>query len=137
MLQARHRVLAREASSLRLGHQFKHMSIQILEVDASAATPIVEFAVVEAPGSAAERETSLLDPTEDRVELGVAHMKGVVVAIKAGVLVEQESQGLIHVDGRKVVTWLFEIQAENARKKRAAATLSRAGTMVWFKMIAI
>jgi hypothetical protein len=58
------------------------MSIRVLEVDASAAAPVVDFAVVEAPGSATIGEPSLLDSTEDRVEFGVGDVKGVVVAVK-------------------------------------------------------
>jgi hypothetical protein len=61
------------------------MSIQVLEVDASAAAPVVDSAVVEAPGSTTKGEPSLLDSTKDRVEFGVGHVKGVVVAVKAGV----------------------------------------------------
>jgi hypothetical protein len=39
--------------SLGHSHQLKHVIVRILEINATAAIPIIEFAVVEAPGSAA------------------------------------------------------------------------------------
>ena len=44
-----------ESTSMSLGHshQLKHVIVRILEINATAAIPIIEFAVVEAPGSAA------------------------------------------------------------------------------------
>jgi len=40
-------------SSLRHSHQFKYMTVRVLEINASAAIPVIELAIVEAPGSAA------------------------------------------------------------------------------------
>jgi hypothetical protein len=59
-------------SSLRLGHQFDQVTVRSLKVDAPAAIPIVELAVVEVPRSAAESQPGLLNATENGVELGVA-----------------------------------------------------------------
>jgi hypothetical protein len=42
-----------EVKSLGHSHQLKHVTVWIFEVNASAAIPVVELAVVEAPGSAA------------------------------------------------------------------------------------
>jgi hypothetical protein len=44
-----------ESTSMSLGHshQLKQVIVRILEINATAAIPIIEFAVVEAPGSAA------------------------------------------------------------------------------------
>jgi|HubBroStandDraft_6_1064221.scaffolds.fasta_scaffold705944_2 hypothetical protein len=50
------RVLLRDAgapTSLRHSHQLKHVSVRVLEINASAAVPVIKLAVVEAPGSAA------------------------------------------------------------------------------------
>src|ERR1700730_5175108 len=44
---------ARNKMSLGHSHQLKHVSVWIFEVNASAAVPIIELAVIEAPGSAA------------------------------------------------------------------------------------
>jgi hypothetical protein len=45
-------------SSMSLGHshQLKHVSVWIFEVNASAAVPIIELAVIEAPGASGERK---------------------------------------------------------------------------------
>jgi hypothetical protein len=39
-----------EVKSLGHSHQLKHVSVWIFEVNASAAVPIIELAVIEAPG---------------------------------------------------------------------------------------
>ena len=56
-------------SSLRHGHQLEHVAVRIAEIDAAAAVPIVELAVVEAPRRAAESDLRSLDAAEDGVEL--------------------------------------------------------------------
>ena len=38
--------------SLGHSHQLKHVTVRILEINASAVIPIIELAIVEAPGSA-------------------------------------------------------------------------------------
>ena len=68
--------------SLRHGHELEHMSVGVLKIDAAAAVPIVELAVFEAPGRAAEGDFRLLDAVEDSVELAVADMESVVVALE-------------------------------------------------------
>jgi hypothetical protein len=73
-----------------------------------------------------------------RSKIGVTHVKGIVVTVKRGVLVEQERQRLVYADRREAAAFLLiEIQTESVCKKRAAATLLRAGTMVWFSVIVI
>src|SRR5919108_2678440 len=49
-------------TSLRDRHQFEDMPVPVLEVEPAAVTPIVEPAVIKAPGRAAERKASLFDP---------------------------------------------------------------------------
>ena len=39
-----------EVKSLGHSHQLKHVTVRILEINATATVPIVELAVVEAPG---------------------------------------------------------------------------------------
>ncbi|MES4787144.1 MAG: hypothetical protein C4294_16515 [Nitrospiraceae bacterium] len=69
---------------------------------------------------------------ENRIELRVAYVKGIVVDLERIRVVEIESQGLIHahrseVPGRSVI---HHISPKISAKKRADESLSRAGTMV-------
>jgi hypothetical protein len=60
------------------------------------------------------------------------------VTVKPSVLVEQERQRLVYADRREMAAlFLIEIRPKMSAKKRAAATLSRPGAMVWFRMIVI
>src|SRR5205085_879506 len=59
----------RGANSLRHGHQLEYMAVGILEIDAAAATPIVELAVIETPRRAAVGDFGLFDTAEDGVKL--------------------------------------------------------------------
>jgi hypothetical protein len=67
---------------LRHGHQLEHVPVWIAEVDAAPAAPIVELAVVEAPGRAAEGDLRLLDAVENGVEFAIVDMEGEVVALE-------------------------------------------------------
>jgi hypothetical protein len=57
------------------------VTVQILEINASATIPVIELAVVEAPWSATVWKLSLLDALKDSVELGVVYVEGVVVTV--------------------------------------------------------
>src|SRR5947207_14650987 len=96
------RCYATNRNSLRHGHQFEHVSVRVLEIDAAAAAPIVEFAVVEAPGRAAVANAGLLDAAEDGLELGGGDVEGEVVTLKRCIVVEQERQRLVHPHRREV-----------------------------------
>src|SRR5712691_5702090 len=102
--------------SLRHGHQLEHVAVRVLEVDAPAAVPIVELAVVETPRRAAVSDAGFLHAAEDCVEFGVAHVEGVVMAFERRVVVEQERQRLIHPHRREMVARPGETQAEKARE---------------------
>jgi hypothetical protein len=54
-IQALRDITVTPPTSMSLGHshQLKHVAVRILEINASAAIPIVELAIIEAPGSAA------------------------------------------------------------------------------------
>jgi hypothetical protein len=54
-IQALRDITVTPPTSMSLGHshQLKHVAVWIFEVNASAAIPIVELAVIEVPGSAA------------------------------------------------------------------------------------
>ena len=89
------------------------MAVWISEIDATAAVPVIEFAVVEAPGGAAVCEPRLLDALEDGVELGIADVEGVVVTTERGVVIEQECQAVVHSNGREMPVFRVEGQAED------------------------
>ena len=55
-----------------------------------------------------------------------------MVTVERGIVVKQERQAVVHPNRREVVISRIEGQAENVGEDRAAATLLRAGTMVWF-----
>ena len=69
-------------SLLRHGHQFEHVAVRITEIDAAAAAPIVELAVVETPRRAAESDFRRLDAAEDGVEFAVADMERQMMALE-------------------------------------------------------
>src|SRR2546429_3226504 len=97
--------------SLRHSHQFEHVSVRVLEIDAAAAAPIVELAVVEAPGRAAVAEARLLDAAEDSVELGVGNVEREVVTLERRIVIEQKRQRLVHPHRREVAPGRAEPQA--------------------------
>jgi hypothetical protein len=55
VIQALKDITVTPSTSMSLGHshQLKHVTVRILEINATAAVPIIELAVIEAPGSAA------------------------------------------------------------------------------------
>src|SRR5205085_12026329 len=73
---------SKTGKSVRHSHHLKHGTVRVLEINAAAAIPIVELAIVEAPRSAAIRDLRLLDATENGIKLGIAHVEGIVVALK-------------------------------------------------------
>jgi hypothetical protein len=90
------------ARSLRHGHQLQHVAVRVLEVKAAAAAPVVELAVLQAPGRAALGETRLLHAAEDRIELAIAHMKRVMVALELAVVVAMRRRSLSFPSGRMI-----------------------------------
>jgi len=77
------------------------VSVGVLKIDPAAAVPIVELAVFKAPGRAAEGDFRLLDAGEDSVELAVADMESVVMALELRVFVEQDVSDLLTRTGAK------------------------------------
>ena len=102
---------------LRHCHELEYVVVQVFEINPAATVPIVELAVIEAPGGAAISEADLLDALEDGVELGIANMKGVVVTLEGGVVVEQERQAVVYPNRREMAAFLIERQAEDVSEK--------------------
>jgi hypothetical protein len=84
-----------QAALLRHGHELEHVAVWIAKIDPAPAAPIVELAVIETPRRAAEGDLRCLDAAEDRVELAIADVKGVMVALELFVVVKQQSERLV------------------------------------------
>src|SRR5262252_1802841 len=111
------------------------MAVRVAKVDAAACVPVVELTVVEAPRCAAIGERRFANAAEDGIELGIADVEGVVVALELLVVVKKERERVVDTYRREMAAFQIGIEAKNARKKCAAALLSRAGTMVWLRVM--
>src|SRR5262249_12999961 len=84
-------------------------------VDAAAAVPAVDLAVLGAEGPAAVAEALGDHAAEDRVELGLAHLEGVVPGLEGLVRVEVERERLARdADLREVAHLALVLEAEDA-----------------------
>src|SRR6476646_5839018 len=102
----------RDRASLRHGHQLQQVTVGIPEIKPASATPIVELAVIYTFRRAAIGEPCRLDAIEDGIELGVAHVKGVVVALERVGVVEQQRRLIVHTYRCEVADTLA-LQAED------------------------
>src|ERR1700746_1718508 len=93
------------------------MAVRVAKIDAAAAVPIVELTVVEAPRCAAVGELCLANAAEDRIELGIADVEGVVVALELLVVVEKERERVVDTYRREMAVFRIGMEAKNARKK--------------------
>src|SRR5262245_40798349 len=98
------------------------MTVRVLEIETAPTAPMVELAVVGMLRAAAVGESGLLDALEDGVELGVAHVKGVVMACEAGVVIEQERRLVVDAHRSEVVGRLA-FQAEDLREEAGGLLL--------------
>ena len=113
------------------------MAVRIAKIDAASAVPIIELTVVEAPRCAAVRELRLANAAQDGIELGIADVEGVVVALEPLVVVEKEHERVVDPYRREMAAFRIGMEAKNARKKLRRALLSWEGTMVWLRVIVI
>src|SRR5262245_29764259 len=102
---------------LRHGHEFEYVAVRVFEINPSTTVPIIELAVIEAPGGAAISEADLLYALEDGVELGIANVKGVVLTPERGVVVEQKRQTVVHPNRCEMAAFLIERQAEDVSEE--------------------
>ena len=65
------------------------MAVRVAKVDAAAAVPIIELTVVETPRCAAVSQLRLANTAQDCIELGIANVEGVVVALELLVVIEK------------------------------------------------
>src|SRR5260370_24604828 len=92
------------------------MAVQIAKIKTATAAPIVEFAVIEAPGCAAKHNISFRDALQDSVELAVSDVKSQMMTVEVFVVVEQQSQLLIHPHRREMPS-ATALYAENLGKE--------------------
>src|SRR6266478_3954398 len=111
------------------GQYFENVPVRVLEIDATPAVPVIDLHVGARARAAAIGDAFVLDPGEDRVELGFADLEGVMVMLEIAALVEIEGQLLVDLDRREMGMRALVFEKIRA-KNRADATLSWAGTMV-------
>src|SRR6516162_5831365 len=93
------------------------MAVRVAKIDAAAAVPIIELTVVETPRGAAVRELRLANAAQDRIELGIADVEGVMVALELLVVVEKERECVVDTYRRKMPVFRIGVKAKNPRKK--------------------
>jgi hypothetical protein len=113
------------------------MAVRVAKIDAAAAVPVIEFTVVEAPRRAAIGELRLPDAAEDRIELGIADVEGVMVALELLVVIEKERECVVDTYWRKMPVFQIGVKAKNPREKLGRCHLIAAGTMVWLRVMVI
>src|SRR5205823_14820441 len=107
-------------------HHFQQVSIRIFEVKSAAATPVVDTAVVVAVRAAAVGDAFGFDPSKDGIEVGVAEMEGVVVALASarivaavapafGAVAESQREAVIHLHAGEESA--ADFQSENFGEK--------------------
>src|SRR5215472_4929522 len=99
------------------------MAVRVLEVHATAAIPVVELAVLQAPRCAAIGETRIAYPAKDGVEGGVVEVEGIVMTFEIRLLTEQQRERLIDAYRREMPRRPIEAQAEDAREKPRGSVL--------------
>ena len=97
---------------MRDRHQLEQMTIRRFEVNAAAATPIVQLDVVAAPGRASVNQASFLDAMQDGIEFCIRDMKRIMVALKIAVLIEEEGEALVDLHRREMFAKAFVGKAE-------------------------
>ena len=93
------------------------MAVRVTKIDAAAAVPVVELTVVEAPRCAAISELRLANAAEDGIELGIADVESVMVALELLVVVEEERERLVDTYRREMAVFRIGMEAKNARKR--------------------
>src|SRR5215471_7696462 len=94
------------------------MSVRVAKIDTAAAVPVVELTVVEAPRCAAIDQLRLANAAQDGIELAIADVEGVVVALELlVVVVEKERERVVDRYRREMAAFRIGMETKNARKK--------------------
>lgn len=112
------------APGLANRHYFQQVAVRILEVEASPAPAGINLAVGVVVWPAAVGESLCLHPAEDRLELRLADMEGVVMALAGpgvetrsapcfGLIGKVKGQALIDLHLREVALPRLDLQSED------------------------
>src|SRR3954451_4843420 len=100
------------------------MPVRVVEIEAAAATPVIDLRVGTRARAAAVGNSLCLDAIEDRVELGVADLEGVMMRLELAALVEVEGQLLVDPHRREMRVTPVVIETEKPRKERGGRNLA-------------
>src|SRR5215831_17800109 len=103
------------------------MAVGVAKIDAAAAIPVVELTVVKTPRCAAIGQLRLANAAQDGIELGIADVEGVVVALELLGVVEKERERAVDTYRREMTAFRIGIEAKNARKKLRRCPLVTGG----------
>jgi hypothetical protein len=103
------------------------MAIRVAKIDAATAIPVIELTVIEAPRRAAIGELRLADAPEDGIELGIADVEGVVVALELLLVVEKECERIVDPYRREMALFRIGIEVKNSREKPRRCPLIAGG----------
>src|ERR1700758_3882787 len=93
------------------------MAVRVAKIDAAAAIPVIELTVVETPRRAAIGQLRLANAAEDGIELGIADVEGVVVALELLDVVEKERERVVDTYRYEMAAFRVGMEAKNTRKK--------------------
>ena len=89
------------------------MPVEVAEINAATAAPVVGLTVLEGEGAAPVDDPFGPDATEDLVELLLTDLERVVVPLEVLSVVEVERQRIVQPDGGEVAQRLAADQAED------------------------
>jgi hypothetical protein len=102
-------------------HQFEQMAVRVAEVDTSTAIPTIQLSVLRISWITAICQPRFLCAFENRVELFIAYMKGVVMDIEPVggfvVVIEVEREPLVHAHRSEISIRAFIVKAEDPCEK--------------------
>lgn len=102
-----------QSSRSRACHQFQQVTIRAVEVNAPATLSGVQLAVYRVPGITSPSDAGFLHALEDRVELVIAHVKGIMMRLKGLGVVKVEGQFLVDAHGGEMSHRSCVIKPEN------------------------
>jgi len=98
------------------GHQFEQVAVGGAKINAASTAPIVQLAIVGAPGGATIAETGLFHLRKNAVEFDIRNVKGVVVAFEVAVIIEKERQSIIDLDWCEMLAGPWVCEAKQLRE---------------------
>src|SRR5690348_950278 len=108
-------------SPTTLGRQhFQDMASGIPEVKGAAAVPAIDLAVLEGKGAAAIGDALPVNAGKDRVEVSLADLERVVMALEALLGGEVEGECLVQAHLREMPAAALIMKTENAREEACA-----------------